>query len=279
MELTYYTPGGSGEGGDQYTGLDRFGRVVNRRTKHQTNGRTLRMMCPAFGVRSKSLYFLFIMLTCICVRADPVTINSVNISVGATNCAKNLKAVQDYEKHPKGWEVTNLFDVAEGYLDQKKPDNAISILQNILSAQPTNALAMRRLGTCYFSKGNYDAAIIQFKQGWNGGDDMPLLNLANTYLVTSRISEIKSLVPDLLKVRSRMTDSDNKHEITNALILYSLKGVTPQDKGVFIAAIDGLSDDFILASKDTTALVIPGLKIFGYQDRANKLNSEIAKHE
>jgi RHS repeat-associated protein len=31
MELTYYTSGGSGDGGDQYTGLDRFGRVVDQR--------------------------------------------------------------------------------------------------------------------------------------------------------------------------------------------------------------------------------------------------------
>jgi RHS repeat-associated protein len=31
MELTYYTSGGSGDAGDQYTGLDRFGRVVNQR--------------------------------------------------------------------------------------------------------------------------------------------------------------------------------------------------------------------------------------------------------
>src|SRR5580658_9516958 len=31
MELTYYTSGGGGDGGDQYTGLDRFGRVVDQR--------------------------------------------------------------------------------------------------------------------------------------------------------------------------------------------------------------------------------------------------------
>jgi len=28
VDLTYITAGGSGDGGDQYTGLDRFGRVV-----------------------------------------------------------------------------------------------------------------------------------------------------------------------------------------------------------------------------------------------------------
>ena len=31
MNLTYYTSGGSEDAGDQYTGLDRFGRVVDQR--------------------------------------------------------------------------------------------------------------------------------------------------------------------------------------------------------------------------------------------------------
>ncbi len=31
MDLTYIAPGGSGDAGDQYTGLDRFGRVVDQR--------------------------------------------------------------------------------------------------------------------------------------------------------------------------------------------------------------------------------------------------------
>jgi RHS repeat-associated protein len=31
VELTYYTNGGSGDAGDQYTGLDRFGRVIDQR--------------------------------------------------------------------------------------------------------------------------------------------------------------------------------------------------------------------------------------------------------
>jgi RHS repeat-associated protein len=31
VELTYYTSGGSGDGGDQYTGLDRFDRVIDQR--------------------------------------------------------------------------------------------------------------------------------------------------------------------------------------------------------------------------------------------------------
>src|SRR5262249_34181395 len=31
LDLTYITPGGSGDAGDQYTGLDRFGRIVDQK--------------------------------------------------------------------------------------------------------------------------------------------------------------------------------------------------------------------------------------------------------
>jgi tetratricopeptide (TPR) repeat protein len=227
----------------------------------------------------KMLFFLFsIMVSEFLLYADPVTVSSNVIeTVGSVTYAKGLKAVQDYEKNPNGWEITNLFDVADGYTDQKKFNTAISIYQKILSVQPTNVIAMRGLGTCYFLTANYDAAIVQYKQGWDSGDDVSLLDLANMYIIASRISEIKSLVPDLLTVRKRMADSGEKHEITNVLIIYSLKGASPPDKNVFLKALDGLSDNFILASKDTTALVVPGLKVFGYQDRADKLAAEIKK--
>lgn len=36
VQLTYYTSGGSGEAGDQYTGLDRFGRIVDQRWVQNT---------------------------------------------------------------------------------------------------------------------------------------------------------------------------------------------------------------------------------------------------
>lgn len=31
VELTYFTPDGSGDAGDHYTGLDRFGRIIDQR--------------------------------------------------------------------------------------------------------------------------------------------------------------------------------------------------------------------------------------------------------
>jgi hypothetical protein len=37
VELTYFTSGGSGEGGDQYTGLDRFGRIIDQRWRRTSN--------------------------------------------------------------------------------------------------------------------------------------------------------------------------------------------------------------------------------------------------
>jgi hypothetical protein len=37
VELTYFTSGGSGEGGDHYTGLDRFGRIIDQRWRRTSN--------------------------------------------------------------------------------------------------------------------------------------------------------------------------------------------------------------------------------------------------
>src|SRR5713101_6014909 len=36
LDLTYITPGGSGDAGDQYTGLDRFGRIVDHKWQQNT---------------------------------------------------------------------------------------------------------------------------------------------------------------------------------------------------------------------------------------------------
>src|SRR6516162_8814286 len=40
VDLTYITAGGSGDGGDQYTGLDRFGRVVEQKWYNNTTATT-----------------------------------------------------------------------------------------------------------------------------------------------------------------------------------------------------------------------------------------------
>jgi RHS repeat-associated protein len=37
VELTYFTSGQTGEGGDQYTGLDRFGRIIDQRWRKTSN--------------------------------------------------------------------------------------------------------------------------------------------------------------------------------------------------------------------------------------------------
>src|ERR1700691_1723631 len=63
--------------------------------------------------------FLFVTLICPSIRADPVTVSNINITVDSITYAKSLKAVQEYEKNPDGWGVTNLFDVARGYMVQR----------------------------------------------------------------------------------------------------------------------------------------------------------------
>jgi hypothetical protein len=78
----------------------------------------------------------------------------------------------------------------------------------------------------------------------------------------------------LLKARALATNKD-KHEITNVLIIYSLNALPSADKELFLKAVDGLSDEFILERKDTAQVVIEGLKTFGFQERAAKLASTL----
>jgi tetratricopeptide (TPR) repeat protein len=189
----------------------------------------------------------------------------------------NLEAVRDYEKHPERWRNFELLGVARGYLSEAKYDQAIPLYRKFLTVQPTNTVAMRELGICYVYAKKYEEAASTFKQGWRLGDDRLLLSLANTYSVEAHFSDIKPLVPDLLKARSRSTDSDYKHEIANVLIIYSLNGASPPDKKVFLETIHGLSDEFILERKDTAQAVILGLKTFGYQDQADQLSTKMTK--
>jgi tetratricopeptide (TPR) repeat protein len=209
--------------------------------------------------------------------APTLSVANSNIVTAEQLEKMNLEAVRNYEKHPERWRTNELLTVARGYLSEAKYDQAIPLYRKFLTVQPTNTVAMRELGICYVCTKKYEEAAATFKQGWKLGDDRSLLDLANVYFVQARFSDIKSLVPDLIEARNRMTASDDKHETTNVLIVYSLSGVSPPDKKVFLETMHGLSDEFILERKDTAQAVILGLKTFGYQDRADQLSAKMAK--
>ena len=213
-----------------------------------------------------------------------ITLSNPVLTVTASNSpsAEELnkfyvESAQDYDHHPEHYRLDQLFAVARGYLIQTKYFQAIPAYIAYLGVQPTNTVAIRELGICFVKVQKYDQAVSQFKQGWELGDDIALKDWANLYLLTSRFSDIKPLVPDLLMAQERVTNKDYKHEITNALIVYSLNAKPSADREVFLKAIDGLSDDFFLERKDTAQTVILGLKTFGYQERADKLTAEIKK--
>jgi tetratricopeptide (TPR) repeat protein len=188
-----------------------------------------------------------------------------------------IEAAQDYDHHPEHYRIDQLFMVARGYLIQTKYFQAIPAYIAYLGVQPNNTVAIRELGICFVKIQKYDQAASQFKQGWELGDDVALKDWANVYSISGRFTDIKPLVPDLLKIRDKISGHDNKHEIIGDLIIYSLNAKPSADKEIFLKAIDGLSDEFILQRKDTAQSVILGLKTFGYQERADKLTAEMKK--
>ena len=188
--------------------------------------------------------------------------------------------VRDYEQHPTNWQGGDLIYVARGYVSKTNFEQAIVAYKKLLAVQPNNTNAIRGLGNCYSLTKKNEAAIAQFKQGWALGDDLSLAALANEYcLYTPQYQELKPWIPDLLKVRARATDTNDKHEITNDLLLYSLNTSLPASREIFLEAIEGLSDEFILQRKDTAEIVIHGLETFGFQDRASQLSTKRAEQE
>lgn len=242
------------------------------------------------------IFLLLAMTACFSLNAQtpvPPQTNTTlitNPSVGPTNklsdeggtaVPQTLAAdVRDYEQHPENWQGGKLISVARGYALETNYEQAIVVFKKLLAVQPDNTNAIRGLGNCYSLIQKNEAAVAQYKQGWALGDDSSLVCLANQYCwYTQQYQELKPLIPDLLKVRERATDPDIKHEITNDLLLYSLNTPLPAGRAVFLKAIDGLSDEFILERKDTAEIVIHGLETFGFQDRASQLGKKRADQE
>jgi hypothetical protein len=59
-------------------------------------------------------------------------------------------------------------------------------------------------------------------------------------------------------------------EMVNWIAIYAL-GQHPADRQLFFKAIEGFSDDEILRRDDTTTNVVLGVKVFGEQERAERL--------
>jgi tetratricopeptide (TPR) repeat protein len=212
--------------------------------------------------------------------ATNVSTISTNEATGAQILEKLTDDVRDYEQNPDHWQNTNLIYVAIGYASETNFEAAITVYKKYLEKWPKNTRAIRGLGNCYSVIGQNDEAIIQFKKGWSLGDNQSLLGLVYLYGPSLGLyQDIKPLIPDLLEIRDQLTDTTDKHELVNILIIYSGdKRANPSgDKETFLKGIDGLSDQFILEREDTTKLVILGLKTFGYQERADKLAAEMKK--
>jgi tetratricopeptide (TPR) repeat protein len=188
--------------------------------------------------------------------------------------------VRSYEQHPELWSGSNLVFVARGYASETNFGQAMAVYKKLLVVQPNNTEAIRGVGVCYLLTQKIEPAVVQFKQGWALGDDLSLLELANLYGYTTRqYKELGQLAADLLKARERMTEVEKKHEIVDVLMWYSLHATPSGDKALFLKAIDGVSDEFILGRDDTANIALLGFETFGFQDRANQLGKKRADQE
>lgn len=199
-----------------------------------------------------------------------VTVNNTN-QLDETAATK----LNDYERHPEHWQGDRLVEIARIYMAQKKYPKAAEIYQLVLAKFPNNTNAIRGLGYAHLFTQNYDAAINQFKRGWSLGDELSLLALADTYVAMNHFQDIAPLATDLLKYRKLYSANDEQHELLNALVAYSVNADQPVGTNIFLKALDGVTDSFILERDDTRGMVIFGLEKFGYQDRANQLKDEM----
>jgi tetratricopeptide (TPR) repeat protein len=183
--------------------------------------------------------------------------------------------VNDYEQHPEHWQGERLVEIARAYGIQKNYPKAAEAYQLVLANYPNNTNAIRGLGNCYLATNNYDAAIKQYKQGWSLGDGLSLLALADTYFASGRFQDMAPLVTDLLKHQKLYSENDDQHEALNVLVWYSLKRDSSIGTNIFVKAIDGITDSFILERDDTRGFVIYALETFGYRDRANQIKDEM----
>ncbi len=183
--------------------------------------------------------------------------------------------VNDYEQHPEHWQGERLVEIARAYVVQKNYHKAAEAYQLVLASFPNNTNAIRGMGNCYLVSKNYDAAIKQYKHGWSLGDKLSLLALADTYSASGRFQDISPLATDLLKYQKLYTENDEQHEALNVLVWYSAKTDPSTGTNIFLKAIDGVTDSFVLEREDTKDLVFYALETFGYQDRVNQLKDEM----
>jgi tetratricopeptide (TPR) repeat protein len=206
-------------------------------------------------------------------------LSSINLTAHTTNNQQpdetTAAKVKDYEQYPEHWQGDRLVEIARAYMAQKDYPKAEVVYQLVLVKSPDNTRAIRGLGYAYLFTQNYDIATKTFKRGWSLGDGLSLLALANTYYAMGHFQDIAPLVTDLLKHQKLYTENNDQHEALNALVSYSLKADSPIGTNVFLKAIDGIADSFILEREDTKALIICALETFGYQGRLNQLKDEM----
>ena len=175
-----------------------------------------------------------------------------------------VKVINGYESDPKEWPSSRRAYAADAYNLTAQHSKAEPIYREILKDDPDNLHGLRGLGIALAYQRRFSEGIVPLRKAWDQGDKLSLPTLATCYLGAQAFDRMSDLIPSLLKRKKEDTDS------LNAIIMYSL-AKHPTDRKLFFQAIEGFSDEQLLRNEEVTHNVVLGLKRFGEQKRAEKL--------
>jgi hypothetical protein len=78
------------------------------------------------------------------------SITGIGIIAQTTNKVATLEDLRDYEMHSANWRDDQLASIARGYVYQTNFLKAKEVFIKLLASQPTNVVAIRGLGNCYW---------------------------------------------------------------------------------------------------------------------------------
>jgi len=188
-----------------------------------------------------------------------------------------VRLLANYAANSNRWPSTNLLPIAIAYGMEGLDANSESTYNDYLKVRPDDARANRGLGLLYLSQKRFSDAIQLLSKAWRLRDEHALPPLVGAYLAADQREKIHDLLPDMLSLKSK-TKPGLRDNLVDALLGYALTS-KPFDPKLFAQAIEGISDDEILANDGAPELVIKGLKLSGDEMRAAALAKRLERQK
>ena len=175
-----------------------------------------------------------------------------------------VKVIKGYQSDPKKWPANRRIYVADAYNLTGQFAKGETLYREILKDIPDDMPALRGLGISLAYQHHFKEGEAILRKTWDRGDKHSLTALTACSLAARDFDGMADLIPALMEQRK------NNMQLLNSVVMYAL-GRQPADQKLFFNAIEGLSDEQILWNEELTHNVILGLKRFGDQKRAEKL--------